>query len=346
MKKKVSRTTRGLGKRLAAELGEATLRKTAEIGLRQAEANLPYIERTIADLDLSSVDRRAAVAIAAGPSLHRTNTAPRIVASGFRGAVVATDGSLGYCLRNGLVPDFVVSLDPHPTRVIRWFGDPALASRPDDDYFRRQDLDPHLSTEEAIRNRELLDLIDRHGKNMRAILCTSVAPELTRRVLDTGMTIYWWNPIFDDFEDPKSYTRRVFDLTKVPCMVAGGNCGTAAWVFAGSVLKIKHVAVVGLDLSYHPDLPLENTQYYTELRELFGDAFGKAFIRVRNPYLRQTWYTDPTYWWYRQGFLSLAKRAPFNTYNCTEGGIVFGEPVRWCTWEDFVKKHSRTVRER
>ena len=38
----------------------------------------------------------------------------------------ATDGSLYYLLRNNILPDLVVTLDPHPTRIIRWFGDENL----------------------------------------------------------------------------------------------------------------------------------------------------------------------------------------------------------------------------
>ena len=48
-----------------------------------------------------------------------------------------------YCLRNGVVPDLVVTVDPHAQRMIRWFGQPDLtdAELAEDDYFRRQDLD-------------------------------------------------------------------------------------------------------------------------------------------------------------------------------------------------------------
>ncbi len=317
-------------------IAEATHRKTAEVGLRHAKANLPYIRQTIADLNVMYPESKSAIAICAGPSLHRKDTAKRIKASGYSGVIVATDGGLGYCLRNGLIPDFVVSVDPHPTRIVRWFGDPELDSRPPDDYFRRQDLDPHLSENERTRNQELLELVNHHGSKIRAVLSTSVAPTVTRRVLEAGMPVYWWNPIYDDYDNPESYTRRVFELTKAPCMVTGGNCGTSAWVFASAVLRRKNVAVVGMDLSYPPDTPLESTQYYTELRELFGDRVAEAYIHVLNPYLRQTWYTDPTYWWYRESFLTLAREAPVVTYNCTEGGILFGDGVRWCGLDEFL----------
>lgn len=329
---------------LAPELiADLTYRKTVEIGLQHAAENLPYVSQTIADLGPAS-PRPSAIVIAAGPSLHRRESAARILRTGYRGTVIATDGALGYCLRHGLVPDYVVSLDPHPTRIVRWFGDSELEHRAPDDYFRRQDLDPHLATDEIRRNGELLRLVDAYATRIRAILATSVAPAVTRRVASAGMAMYWWNPIYDDFDDARSVTRRVFELNKVPCMVTGGNCGSAAWVFATAVLQCRNVAVVGMDLSYAPGTPLTSTQYYSELRELFGERMAEAYIHVENQYLGETWFADPTYWWYRQSFLELAEQsvATTTTYNCTEGGILFGGKVQWLSLDDFLSGPGST----
>ncbi len=320
-----------LGERLARQMAEVTLQKTAVVGLRHAEANLPSIRRTIAELNgAAPKGREAVIILSAGPSLHRRNTAARIAAAGFEGIVVATDGALGHCLRAELVPDFVVSVDPHPTRIVRWFGDPELELRPADDYFRRQDLDPHLLRDEADRNRELLALVDRHGPRVKAVLDTSVA-------------VYWWNPIYDDYDAPDSLTRRLFELTKAPCLVTGGNTGAAAWVFATAVLGCREAALVGMDLSYHPSTPITHTQYYTELRDLLGEAVAEAYIHMENPHLGETWYTDPTYWWYRQAFLELAAQSPATTVNCTEGGILFGDSVRWSGLDAFLARHGKAA---
>lgn len=327
-------------------IAEATYRKTAGIGLEHAQANLPYLRRTIADLEGVSPERPSAIVLCAGPSLHRHPTAEFLKASGYpdHGVLVATDGALGYCLRNDLIPDFVVSVDPHPTRIIRWFGDPDLAKRPDDDYFHRQDLDPYFHQEEHKRNQELLELVNHHGSKIRAVLATSVSPALTRRVQEAGMPIYWWNPIYDDFDEPRSVTRRLFEMNRVPCMVAGGNCGTAAWVFAGSILKKETVALVGMDLSYAPGTPLSSTQYYSELRDLFAERAEEAYRKVWNPHLKEMWYTDPAYWWYRESFLEMARQASWATHNCTQGGILFGEGIHWQSPEQFLAQSCPTPR--
>lgn len=312
------------------------------MGLNNARENSPYIRKTVLDLASKGTSRgnNSAIVISAGPSLHRRPVASSILASTYKGVIVAADGALGYCLRNGLVPHFVVTVDPHPTRIVRWFGDPALERREHDDYFRRQDLDPALNRDEMARNQELIEIVNRHGPKIKAIISTSAPSAVTKRCLEAGMELYWWNPIYDDYYEPNSYTRRVHELTKVPCMATGGNVGTSAWVFAHSALRCRTTALVGMDLGYPPETPVENTQYYKELAELFGERAREALIKVYNPYLKQTWYTDPAYYWYRQNLLAMVRQAHCQTFNCTEGGILFGKGIRFMPLMEFLDNHS------
>ncbi|MBI3011680.1 MAG: DUF115 domain-containing protein [Candidatus Omnitrophica bacterium] len=330
---------KALAKHLVDRMDRLTAARSVEAAVKNVQANQPYIRLTIADLAAQA--RRSppdsAVVIGAGPSLHRRNPVAQLLESGYEGAVVAADGALGYCLRNGLVPEYVVTLDPHPARVCRWFGDPELESRRDgDDYFRRQDLDPYLGVEEFKRNRALIELVNRHGPSIKAIICTSVASNVTKRCVESGMELYWWNPLVDDVEQPKSLTRRLHRLNGAPCMVSGGNVGASAWVAASQVLGAREIAVTGMDFSYPPGTPMEKTQYFKELVELFGKRAHDALIVVRNPHLNETWLTDPAYYWYRETFLRLAAQAEAVTYNCTEGGILFGKAVRWTSLRAFL----------
>ncbi len=309
---------------------DATLKKTVGIGLKHAEENAGYIKTTIRDIKRSlKNDSRPALVISAGPSLHRMKSIETIKNSGFKGHVVAVDGAMGHCLRNGIVPEYVLTVDPDPHRIIRWFGDPRLHERPEDDYFQRQDLDPALNKDEIDRNEELLELVDRHGPEMKLIISTSTSPEIARRCIDAGMELYWWNPLYDDYDDPESYTRKVYKQNKVPCMVTGGNCGTSAWVFSQAILRSPEVVMVGMDFSYPPETNVLNTQYYEILKEMMPDNPEAGLIKVYNPHLDETWQTDPAYYWYNQNFLQMVQKAPGKTYNCTEGGILFGDGIEF-----------------
>lgn len=327
-----------LARRLVSLMPRLTLKRSTAAALENARLNLPYIQRSVLDVkENSSCDGHSpAIVVASGPSLHRKNPVVAIRESGYNGPIVAADSALYYCLRNGLVPNYVVSLDPHPTRIVRCLGDPQLESRKDDDYFRRQDLDPFLGVNERLHNRELIELVNQYGPQIKAVLSTSVSLSVSHRCLEAGMKLYWWNPIFDDFNKPQSLTSKVYRLNRVPCMVSGGNVGTAAWVFATQVLSAKKVAMVGMDLSYAPGTPLENTQYFNEILELFKERAKDAFIQVYNPYLKETWFTDPAYYWYRQSFLEMVPRADCETFNCTEGGILFGKGIRFVQLRKFL----------
>lgn len=331
-----------LGSRLAESLSDATFRKTAQAGLDCAEANRPYFGKTIADLALPQ-EPAPAIVIVGGPSLHRRKTVPRIAASGFKGTLVVADGSLGTCLRNGLIPHYMVTVDGHPHRIVRWLGDTELKTRPADDYFTRQDFDPEFWKDELRTNQQLLELVDRHGPKLKAVISTSVHTSVTKRCVGSGMELYWWNPLYDDVDRPDSVTRKLYESNGIPCMTTGGNVGTAAWVFAHSVLGAKEVAVVGMDLGYAPGTPLRNTQYYYELREMLGERVQEAYTQVPNAKLGETWFTDPTYLWYRKIFIDLAAEARQNgctTYNCTEGGTLFDEGIPFIPLDDFLKRFS------
>lgn len=336
-----------LDKRELQIITDATFNKTAEIGFLHARKNASYIKKTIKDLDVKT--QKPALVISAGPSLHRRKSIDVIKKSGFKGHIVAVDGTLGHCLRNGIVPDFVLTVDPHPHRIVRWFGDTKLRERPEDDYFSRQDLDPALNRDEITRNEELIKLVNRYGPKIKVIISTSVSPDITARCIEAGMELYWWNPLYDDFDKPDSYSRKIYKMTHAPCMVTGGNCGASAWVFSHSVLKSRQVIMVGMDFSYPPGTHMKNTQYYEIFKEIFPEDPAKGLIKVYNPHLKENWMSDPSYYWYSKGFADMAKIAPCKTYNCTEGGILFGKGIKFTSLSralaDVKKKNHKKAKK-
>ncbi|MGE3190686.1 MAG: 6-hydroxymethylpterin diphosphokinase MptE-like protein [Vicinamibacterales bacterium] len=331
----------GLGQRIAAALSDVTVHKVREAAFRNAEANQARIDGAATVLDLRDVplgDGDTALVIAAGPSLHRQPVAETIKASGYRGTIVATESALGYCLRHDITPHLIVTVDPHATRIVRWLGDPQLTRErlEADSYFRRQDLEPRLERE-VEANAELLRLIDARGHQVRAAVCSSASPAVVDRIHDVGMTPYWWNPFFDDFDLPDSLTRKIHAMNGLPCLNAGGNVGSAAWVIAAAVLEKQRIAVVGMDFGYYADTPYEKTQYFEEILALVGaDRLDEVYVRLTNPHLGQEFYTDPAYLWYRDSFLEMAAQADCRTFNCTGGGILFGPSVEHLSLADFL----------
>jgi Protein of unknown function DUF115 len=331
-----------LGRRIAGRLNEATFERIAPLALVNAERNRPRIGRSILELAGRSLgEGDAAIVVAAGPSLHRRHSLERLRDAAFRGTVVAVDGALGACLRAGVVPHVVVTADPHAERIVRWFGDPALTGPTADDYFRRQEMDPAHARDEVGANRTLLELVDRHGPGLVVAIATSASPAVVGRCEAAGMALYWWNPMFDDYDRADSVSRRLHRDNGLPCLNGGGNVGTAAWVVTHAVLGRRRIGLLGMDFSYPPGTPLTGTQYYPELREMLGDRFAEGYISLPNPFLGETWFTDPAYYWFRDVFLEMAQETECETVNCTEGGILHGERVPMVALDEFLDKVAR-----
>jgi len=147
--------------------------------------------------------------------------------------------------------------------------------------------------------------------------------------------------MLDDPDAENSMTRKLHDINDLPCVNAGGNVGAAAFMMADAVLEKKHVGLVGMDYSYFDGTPYRNTQHYEAMVKLKDDKDMDAFFfRVHNPYLNKWFIADPAYMWYRESFMEIAKDADCMIYNCTEGGILFGDPIEFIPIQQFLEKFS------
>jgi hypothetical protein len=330
-----------LARGLLPDMGRMTWDRHGEMAMANIRRNAALSKQgrslsALRDATIGAGD--SAIVIAAGPSLRRFDPIKAIKSRDYRGALIVTESAIAYCLKAEVVPHLVVSVDPHPQRIVRWFGDPELDEKTirGDDYYRRQDMDPAF-TDEIRHNRELLDLLARHGKSMRIALSTSASEAVVRRARDIGMDIFWWNPMLDDPDQPGSRTREAWSLNRFPCVNAGGNVGTACWMMAHAVLSKKHVALTGMDFAYYDDTPYSSTQYYRETLTLVGEKdLRRLYPRFLNPHTRTWFYTDPAYLWYREAFLEMVPDADCMTYNCTGGGIIFGQGIRFQPIEEFL----------
>ncbi|MBI2236391.1 MAG: DUF115 domain-containing protein [Magnetospirillum sp.] len=334
-----------LGRQIVQRMEQITWDRHGEMAMDNARRNVAALAlgKSLAELRDEPVgEGDAAIVIAAGPSIKRLDPIKRIKESGFRGAIIATESAIAYCLKNGVVPDLTVTLDPHAKRIVRWFGDPELSEGclQADDYFRRQDMDTAFAAELAF-NREILGLIDQHGPRIRMALATSASEAVVKRVTTSGMPVYWWNVMMDDPAIKDGKSRELYRLNRLPLMNAGGNVGSACWMIAHAVLGKKHIALTGMDFSYYGDTPYTNTQYYHEAVALVGeDSLDQVFMRFDNPYTGTSFYTDPAYMWYRDAFLEMAADADCRTYNCTGGGILYGDHIEFQPLDRFLATHA------
>ena len=188
----------------------------------------------------------------------------------------------------------------------------------------------------------LIELINKYAPQIKLVICSSAPENVVQRAIEAKFDMYWWNPIVDAPQQENSLTRQIHAINKKSCMNTGGTVGTAAWLFTNAILKIPKIAITGMDLGYHNDTPLEMTQTYYELQEFVKDRveLEKLFPQFTFPLTGETFYTDPTYFWYRKNFLELFEKAVGLTINCSEAGTLFADTLPCMTFDNFLTQNT------
>jgi len=303
--------------------------------------NLKYIKKSINNLPI--VPNNSALIIAAGPSLEKLKIIQRLKSLNYKGLVIAIDATYTRLLNNDIYPDYVLTLDPHPTRMIRWFGDYNFERNiKGDDYFQRQDLDTAFRKNTLDHNNEVINIVNNHSVKRKLIISCTSPENVVKRCMDAGFDFYWWAPLMDNPNADSSLTKQIHNITNLPCFNTGGNVATAAWVFARSILKMKNIGIVGMDLGYYKDTPKNKTQTYYELKNSVedDDQLDSLFVDVLNPFDGLTYYTDPTFYWYKINILQLLRSSNSKLFNCSGSGTLFGEGVEFIPLSSFVEKFN------
>jgi len=309
--------------------------------ISNSKNNLKYIKNTV--LDLPKNNTSSALIISAGPSLEKLKIIDELKTLDYSGQIIAIDATYIRLLKNNLIPDYILTLDPHPTRMIRWFGDYEFElNTKSDDYFERQDLDVHFRDNSIEQNSLNIKIVNKLSNRMKLIICCTAPNNVVERCIDAGFDLYWWAPIMDNPNNAYSLTREIHDITNLPCFNTGGNVGTAAWVFARTILNVENIGIVGMDLGYFKDTPITETQTYYELQNITDteDQLNELFLDVKNPHNNITYYTDPTYYWYKLNILQLLKSSNSKLFNCSGSGTLFGDGVEFLPLSSFVEKFN------
>lgn len=299
---------------LVSQITQIGLEHHAQTLLENTRRNAASVHRTIRDV--RPVRNSRSLVVSAGPSLYRQEILARLARVERRPIVVATDGAYIQCLKAGIVPDWVVTIDPHPTRIAVLFG-----ADSQDDYFDRTRADHGF--ERAQSNRPL---VDEHRAPL--VIASSAPQSVVERT--ARFDRYWFVPLVDDPEDA-GLTSAMVEATGAPALNTGGTVGTAAWAFAHAVLKSPDIAVVGMDFGYPQGTPLENTQEWN----LTG---GDPELYPQFP--ERGYYSSPTYWWYRQNFLDLLEAADARVTNCSGAGLLYGDRIEEMRLEEWINKSA------
>lgn len=330
--------------KLHTKLNNVTFKSLSKEVFTNAKNNLKFISfgTSLKDLLNFNAENKNAIIVGGGPSLRKINQIKVLKKYKKNFIVIACDGALYYLLSNNIIPDLVVTFDPHPTRIIRWFGNTNLKKKDlkKDDYFSRQDIEKKFN-DEIESNKKIIFLFNKNAKKLKIALCTSSSKLVVKRLVEAKADIYWWNAFLDDPQKKTSLTRKIFKLNKLPIVNTGGNVGSAAWMMAESVFNCKNIALIGMDFGYYIETPIRATQYYDVLLKICKDKskIKKFYSKIYNKKIKKTFYSDYVYMWYKKCLIEMINNSKSNTYNCTMGGILLDKKIKWSTLEQFCKKN-------
>ena len=246
--------------------------------------------------DIQTHQKTEALVIGAGPSLKQNNHLELLAEKKFGGTIFATDRILKDCLNAHIIPDYVIIIDGSE-KIVGYI-----------DY----------------------DIVDDYADKLTALMATQVHPSVVNR---WNGDIYWFNTAMDDVIVP-NVNAILSLLTKKTPIPTAGHASSVGWN-ASAFLKYSSIILIGVDLSYPLNTPIEETWYYNGyLQQCEGDKnkVRQLFYKDHHHTIFATdCYYEPMFESYISTSIWQLKelaKAGIKIYNCTEGGAIEGEGIK------------------
>lgn len=262
--------------------------------------------------DISKIPKaigKSAIVVGAGPSFKERGHI-ELLRKAKNHAIISTDRMLIPLLKSDIIPDFVVSADGH-RELIAPFYDSEL-------------VDENLST--------------------LGIMAATVAPNAVQ--LFQGKK-FFFTPMIDDVDQPVSLSSAISSITKTSILSTGGNVGITG-IYLAFYLSYKNIILTGLDLGYTMDTPIENSAYYSIVKEVDptmtpGRYKELYIIEGYNPDFKVKYYTDITW---KSHIDDIVKQSKYmsengvNIINATEGGSIHGGAIISMNLKGAIEKYE------
>jgi len=299
----------------------------------------PEIANDLCDLRPEPKDDGTAVGeviiIGAGPSIFEEDYRDLRLLAKYgtpeNAIVLACDRILKPCLANGVIPDYVVSIDAQEV-IADWYAD---------------------------------ELIREYKAQVPLIANAYLHPRVAREWLDDGGEVYWFIGGIDP-QIIQNIGHAMNQMAKKTQIHTGGNVGFACW-FISILLKRCPAILIGFDFSYPLDEPIWKTQKFRDhvlihkgrisynkdnevtLVELPTEDclsnIHKNYRKLYNPYWQKWCLTDISFNSMKDAFIlylqSLMEAgAMLRTVNCTPGGALFDTEtnlIQIQDWEGYLR---------
>lgn len=120
----------------------------------------------------------------------------------------------------------------------------------------------------------------------------------------------------------------------------GGNVGTFT-VMLTHALGYNPIGLIGMDMSYDINAPLEESQYWNPIYESLGPQSKDIFYKGVNPYWKNEYYSDYMFEVYRYLLLERIGLLRMNVVNCSgQGSLHSANRLLTCmNFNEFLKKY-------
>ena len=159
-----------------------------------------------------------------------------------------------------------------------------------------------------------------------------------------GPEIYYYHSYYGDPGSVGSVSYAMQEMTGHTVLTSAGCCGNCAWILA-RFLKMKVIALVGMDLGWNIDFPPEKINYWDFYLQHHDEnyIYGKLLRKERHPFFDEEYYTCYMFQGYIEAFEGLHTKiekrdGKSRTINCTGGGMItFTESAHL---KDFLKEFT------
>lgn len=302
MKKDKSPIDRGLG-----FVADQTFQLKEELWADNLAENMPVVRPGRDIRELPKLNGSSTIVVGAGPSVDRHDHLRLLKEIGYGGAIVACDKALVPCLKAGVTPDIVISVDGAQA-ISKFFDDPVIAE---------------------------------NGRTKAALNVTAHPDTLAKVPYER----YFLMTSYDDPFGERSITRLIHFMTRKTILSSFGNVGGQA-VNLAMFLGANPVVMVGMDYGYPGNTPPEKTSYYRSykwLAEKRKKKIGDYFTKIRNPDTGEEVMLDLNWSVYRELFLRHMRvmKKKMRVVNCSPTSSLFGEGIEFVPLEEALKKWPR-----
>ena len=199
------------------------------------------------------------------------------------------------------------------------------------------------------------EIVDKYGPKIKGAFTVISDPSAVDRARRAGIKIHWFHSLFDYEEGKKSFNHisALMIRTKnhpngLPAIQTGGNVGTSSWFISWKILKCSNVALIGLNHGWEEDDPWDlimrhGLKHISVKIDKNSPTFKKLFPKIFNPQIGKYCILDPIFQFYSTAFKEFISRSPswLTTINATEGGSIFGDKVKYMTFNEFLKNYKK-----